>query len=148
MNSSFARVARHAGVAAVAALLFGVVLVAAADGAGSVTDTATSSGRIDAVGVAVTGSTNPALDAGRTRLDATVTRGVADPATSTRGVVLRGGAERPHVRVALVATAAALAALLAALAELGLAAMAGAGRVRRIGVAPLGARAPPARLAA
>ena len=147
MNLSFVRAARHAGVAAVAALLFGVVLVAAADGARAETDTATGSGRIDAA-VAVTGSTNPTRDAGRPRLDATVTRGVAHPATGTRGAALRGGAERPHVRVALVATAAALAALLAALAELGLAAMAGAGRMRCFGAALLGARAPPARPAA
>lgn len=140
MTGPALRAIRRAVTASVVALLFGVVLVAVA---GRVDAT------VDAPGVpdrsATVGTVAPDLARG-----AGVDASVVPPShgTGTRPAAVRGTGERIHPRVVLLATAAALAALLAALAAIGRAGAPGVEGLRRLGAVPLGARAPPAALAA
>lgn len=129
MTGTALRAIRRAVTASVVALLFGVVLVAVA-------------GRVD-VTVDAPGVPDLARSAG---LEASVVP--PSPGTGTRPAAVRGTGERIHPRVVLLATAAALAALLAALAAIGRAGAPGVEGLRRLGAVPLGARAPPAALAA
>ena len=128
MTGPALRSIRRAVTASVVALLFGVVLVAVA-------------GRVDATVRSV--APDLARNAG---VDASVVP--PSPGTGARPAAVRGTGERIHPRVVLPATAAALAALLAALAAIGRAGAPGVGRLRHLGAPPLGARAPPAALAA
>ena len=129
MTGTALRAIRRAVTASVVALLFGVVLVAVA-------------GRVDAT-VDAPGVPDLARKAG---VDASVVP--PSPGTGNRPAAVRGTGERIHPRVVLLATAAALAALLAALAAIGRAGAPGVEGRRRLGAVPLGARAPPAALAA
>ncbi len=125
---------RRAVLAPVVALLFGVVLVAVAG------PTASAARPAGPVGAASAPAPTPTEVAAAVRSPG--------PAGGARPVAVRSAGERATVRIALVATAAALAALLTALAALGRAGAPGGDRRRRLGAAPLGARAPPTALAA
>lgn len=127
---------RRAVLAPVVALLFGVVLVAVA---GPSASAARAAGPVGAASA-------PAPAPTPTEVAAAVRS--PEPAGGARPVAVRSAGERATVRIALVATAAALAALLTALAALGRAGAPGGDRRRRLGAAPLGARAPPTALAA